>query len=110
MVLGRREEAQAIVNFNRVVVLDLAVRVTRNDLEEIPLGWDRSRGQTTELSAVDLLLRPLVVCPVDSDGETACAPGCPYRELDSQESWSVLRWHFGEWRGASWPCCRAVPP
>ena len=57
------------MNLDRVVVLDLAVGMAGNDLEEITIGRDRSRRETTELSSGDLLLRPLVLGPVDSDGE-----------------------------------------
>ena len=71
--VGRRKEAQAVVNLDGVVVLDLEVTVPGNDLEEVAVGGDRSRRDAAELGSRDLLLRPLVLGPVDSDGEY---PGC----------------------------------
>ena len=60
--VGRCKKAQPVVNFDRVVVLDLEVLMAGNDLEEITIGRDRSRRELAELSSRDLLLRPLVLC------------------------------------------------
>ena len=57
------------MNLDRVVVLDLAVRVAGNDLEEIALGRDRFRREKTKLSPGDLLIRPIVLGSIDPDDE-----------------------------------------
>ena len=42
---GCREKAQAVLNFDRVIVFDLQVRVARNDLEQVTFGSDWRRGR-----------------------------------------------------------------
>lgn len=64
-----REEALAVTDLDNIRVADLPVRLTRYDLEKIPVRSDRRGRNMTQLLPGHFKLVDFVVCPVNLDSE-----------------------------------------